>query len=58
MEDPQKSHSVYELLTKLCEKLLYAQDVHPSVRKIKKLRSSAYEILLSKKTSPKGKGIY
>ncbi|KRT83538.1 hypothetical protein AMK59_3593 [Oryctes borbonicus] len=45
--------SVYSLLTQLCEKLLYAHKNNVPNKLLKKFRSNAFEILLSKKV-PEG----
>nr|XP_022903750.1 gamma-tubulin complex component 6-like isoform X1 [Onthophagus taurus] len=45
------SCSVYELITKLCERMLISSGKKPNKENIKKLRAISYEILLSKKIS-------
>lgn len=47
-------NSIYNLITKLCEKLLSNQKSSPSNKLIRKYRSKAYEIFLSKKVFEQG----
>lgn len=50
-----KDQSIYQLLTNLCEKFADEQNVFSKVSFTKKLRSKAYEQLIFKNHSTKGK---